>query len=182
MIANFVGSYHKWFFFYKTITFKCCYQSFEWSALSVILCLWDAGWHPLPEAVVPFVFTSTMSWAHLQPFVWMGERRGEADGVRGLSHKTCAIYSIRLILFPLTHASFLHLSYFHIPPSPAPLPLSHSSLFSSLLSSSWCWALGCKRSSRCVPRNSHRRWRTRCVKSNGLRALEVPKKNCQCTQ
>lgn len=170
MIANFVGSYHEQLKKKKKARldrFKCCFQSFEWSALSVILYLWDAGRHPLPEAVVPSVLTSTMSCAHPQPFVWMG---GEADGV--------TIYSIHLLLFPLTHASFLHLSYFHIPPSPAPLPLSHSSLFSSLLSSSWCWALGRKHSSRCIPRNSHRRWRTRCVKSNGLRALEVPKKTC----
>lgn len=172
MIANFVGFYHEQFKKKKARLdrFKCCFQSFEWSALSVILYLWDAGRHPLPEAVVPSVLTSTMSCAHPQPFVWMGERRGEADGV--------TIYSIHLLLFPLTHASFLHLSYFHIPPSPAPLPLSHSSLFSSLLSSSWCGAPGCKHSSRCIPRNSHRRWRTRCVKSNGLCVLEVPKKTC----
>lgn len=159
------------------IALKCCFQSFEWSALSVISYLWDAGRHQLPEAVVPFVFTSTTSCAHPQPFVWMGERRGEADGVRWLSHKTCAIYSIHLILFPLTHASFLHRSYFHIPPSPASL-----SLLSLFFPPFFLLVLGCKHSSRCIPRNSHGRWRTRRVKSNGPHALEVPKKNCECAQ
>lgn len=128
------------FFFLKQglIAFQCCFQSFAWSALSVILYLWDAGRHQLPEAVVPFVFTAPCPVPTRSPLCrWeSGEGRqmrwGEADVVRWLSHKTCTIYSIHFILIPLTHASFLHLSCFHIPPS-APLPLSPLPFLPSIL-------------------------------------------------